>query len=451
MTTTSASSVGSVLLSFRAENVRSFRDELEFSLVATRLAEQAVIRRVPWHSGGKTVDVLPCAGVFGANASGKTNLLRVMSDMRSLVLGSFRHGQPHGGIQTHPFMLDGVSQDRPSRFEIELVLEGVRHEYGFIVDKSEVLEEWAFYYPNGRAALLFRRSRGDVEIGAAERTKGRAVRELLRPNALFLSTAASANHPLLLPLYAWFSRNLLLAEAGSRGVRQAYTAQLLEDEQLRPQVLRLLRAADLGITGASRKEYDQAFKARLERAVSIITGEEDESDDVGQTRVELEDFEVRLTHRGAEGEVEFHPLDESLGTLVWFGLAGPIVTALAQGAVLLADELDASLHPALVQQIVRLFQQPSTNPRRAQIIFNSHDVTLLGESVAERLLGRDQVWFTEKLDTGDTRLYPLTELDPRRDESVVRRYLAGRYGGMPILNEHEFDDVADLISSGAPD
>ena len=122
---------------------------------------------------------------------------------------------------------------------------------------------------------------------------------------------------------------------------------------------------------------------------------------------------MRLTHRGATGDVELDAQDESLGTLVWFGLVGPVVEALADGAVLLADELDASLHPALVAELIRLFQDPKSNPRRAQLVFNSHDTTILGDSTSARLIGRDQVWFTEKRADGSTRLYPLSDLDPR--------------------------------------
>ncbi len=437
----------SVLLAFRGENVRSFRDEFELSLVASSLAEQRVVREIHWRAGGRPVGVLPVAGVFGANASGKSNLLRAMNDMRGHVLGSFRTGSPTGGIPRRPFLLDPNVRSAPSRFEIDLVLDGVRHEYGFVLDDERVLEEWAYRYPHGRAALLFRREGDRVEIGAGERAKGRAVCELLRPNALFLSTAASANHPTLLPLYGWFGRNLHLAEASSRPFRQAFTTQLLDRDAHREWVLALLRAADLGVTGARKHELDPVMKDRLQRAARILVGVEGEPDgsDGGPS---FEELGVRLVHRGADTEIELDAGEESLGTLVWFGLIGPVVDALARGAVFLADELDASLHPALVAELVRLFQDPETNPRRAQLVFNSHDATLLGDSTGDRLLVRDQIWFTEKLSDGGTRLYALADLDPRKEEAVGRRYLAGRYGATPILSRQEFAAAAGLIASG---
>lgn len=435
----------SVLLCFRARNVLSFRDEFEFSLLATAVAEKTARRSVDWREGGQPIDVLPVAAVFGANASGKTNVLRAMDHMRMLVLHSFRQA-PTGGMPHQPFRLDPGAEQASSMFAIDIVLGGVRHEYGFEFDHERVIEEWAIRYPHGRAALLFHRHGDQVEFGSAERAKSRAVTELLRPNALFLSTAAQANHPLLSPLHAWFSRNLVLAEADSREVRQGFTAQLLDSEETREQVLELLQAADLGITGAMKREVDPETRDRLRKAARILFGEEAE--------VENETFEatleelIGLKHRGATDEIVFGPAEESLGTRVWFGLVGPVIDALARGAVFLADELDASLHPTLVAQLVGLFQSGETNPRRAQLIFNSHDITILGDATGDRLIGRDQIWFTEKDNEGATRLFPLTDLDPRKDEAIAKRYLEGRYGATPIISKERFRQIAELITAG---
>ena len=323
----------------------------------------------------------------------------------------------------------------------------MRHEYGFALDDDQVLEEWAYRYPHGKAVRLFHRWGNEVELGAAERVKGRAVLELLRPNALFLSTAASANHPVLLPVYAWFARNLRLAEASSRQFRQALTTQLLDDDARRGQVLALLRAADLGITGAKKYQLDPVVKERLQRAVRILAGQEGDLIAPKKARPSISS-ECASFIAAQRATVELDAQDESLGTLVWFGLVGPVIEALADGAVLLADELDASLHPALVAELIRLFQDPKSNPRRAQLVFNTHDATILGDSASARLIGRDQVWFTEKRADGSTRLYPLSDLDPRKEEAIGRRYLAGRYGATPILSRQEFDASAELITSG---
>lgn len=437
----------SVLLTFRADNARSFRDELEFSMLASRLSERHFVRGVEWREGGAPIQVLPAAGVFGANGSGKSNLLKAMDDMRGHVLHSFRRGDPEGRIPRRPFVLDQARRNEMTEFEVDLVLNGIRHQYGFCIDDDRVIQEWAYWYPKGRPALIFRRTSEVVDAGSVERQKTRAVQELIRPNALFLSAAASANHAALLPLYQWFSRNLVLAEADSRPFRQALTTEMLGDEAQRGRVLALLQAADLGVTGARKQEPDPVMHERLRRAIRILEGTDGDSDsDEGPA---FEELGVRLVHRGADGEeVELDAEDESLGTRVWFGLIGPVVQALESGLVFLADELDASLHPALATELVRLFQDPSTNPRRAQLIFNSHDATLLGDAVDDRLLGRDQIWFTEKRDDGSTHLYPLLDLAPRKQEAIGKRYLEGRYGATPVLSHGEFASAVAHEAAG---
>ncbi|HUN33573.1 MAG TPA: ATP-binding protein [Trebonia sp.] len=434
----------SMLLAFRAANVRSFRDEIDLSLLATALAEPDVPRLVPWREGGQPIRVLPAAGVFGANASGKSNLLRALDDMRSHVLHSFRQGDPEGGMARSPFRLDRSYADAPSRFEVDLVLDGIRHEYGFVINNDRVLEEWAYRYPRGKAALLFRREEDAVTLGERNRVKGRAVIEILRPNSLFLSAAAAASHPDLLPLHQWFGQNLLLAEASTRAQRWAYTTDLMRQEQRRQPVLGLLHAADLGITDARVRELDPQLIDRVKRAARILQGREDEPDGIDPD-VDISEPGVVLTHLGADGDVDFDSAEESLGTMVWLGLAGPVIAALANGEVLLVDEIEASLHPTLVAELVRLFQNPESNPRGAQVIFNSHEASLLGDSRGDRVLGRDQVWFTEKAQDGASRLYPLADLSPRADEAIGRRYLAGRYGATPIVAPQEFTEVGASV------
>ena len=257
----------SMLLMFRAENVRSFRDRFELSMHATTMAERDVAREVRWREGGRPVRVLPAAGIFGANASGKSNLLLAIDDMRDYVLLSFRSGDPAGGVPRHVFRLDPAAVDVPSRFEVDLVLNGVRWEYGFSIDDARVREEWAYRYPHGKSALLFRRKGDDLEIGASHRAKGRAVAEILRPNALYLSAAAAAGHPDLVPLHQWFADNLWLAEASSRSRRWAYTTELLQQSERRHRVLALLHAADLGIVDARVRELDPQVQERFRRAV----------------------------------------------------------------------------------------------------------------------------------------------------------------------------------------
>jgi predicted ATPase len=428
-----------MLVAFRAENVRSFRGAIELSLLATRLAERGVAREVPWRDGGRSISVLPVAGVFGANASGKSNLLMAMADMRMFVLQSFRVGKPGSKLPTKPFLLGHDRDSAKSTYEVDLVLDGVRHEYGFQIDARHVVREWARSYPRGRPVLLLDREGDEIQLGSQQRSKGRATEEILRSNALFLSTAAATNHPLFMPLYEWFQRNLQYADVRTRGARQALTAELLEHETHRGQILGMLREADLGITGVTRRELDPELKEKFNRVLEIFRGEDPDED---LEDVAFNEFEVRLKHSSGDDEFELAVQEESWGTMVWFAMIGLVVETLREGSVLLADELEASLHPTLVAALVDLFQSPQSNPRRAQLIFSSHEVTLMGDS-GERPLGRDQIWFTEKDGEGATRLYPLGDLAPRREEAIARRYLAGRYGATPIFSRHRMERIAE--------
>jgi uncharacterized protein len=420
------------LVRFTMSNVRSFRDDASLSLEATRMADRDVVRAVQWRADGGTVDVLPVAGIFGANASGKTSLLRAMADMRMLVLGSFRHAGPDARLPRRPFRLDPASVELPSRFEVDVVVGGVRWQYGFDVTDTEVVAEYAYRFPRGRQVLVFERDHAAFEFGAPLRQVGRTLERITRAHTLLLSVAGAAGDLTLAPLFEWFAANLRFAEVSSRGLRAARTAELAETDSHRNRVLAMLRAADLGVTDIRRESADPEFVENMRRAVRILNGVEGEPDGSDAEQFVVEDF-VRLTHCGPDGCTDLDPEDESLGTLVWVGLIGPVLDALDAGSVLLADELDASLHPRLVEQLVRLFQDPVTNPHGAQLIFNAHNLVLLGDS-GERPMGRDQVWITEKMDDGASRLYPITEFSPRSDEALGRRYLQGRYGGLPIID-----------------
>jgi predicted ATPase len=432
-----------MLLTFRGQNARSFRDPFELSLISTRLSEPGVPREIEWREDGRPVAVLPSAGIFGANASGKSNLLRAMSDMRRLVLTSFRGNTPDGAVETHPFLLGEDEGRGPTSFEVELVLDGIRHDYGFVADFDGVREEWARSYPRGRAVTLLQRNGDRIHLGTEQRSKGRAALEILRPNALLLSTAAAINHPLFLPIFQWFRRNLSFADVVSRTNRQVITAEMLEGER-RSQVLALLREADLGISDVSRRAIDPERKEKMRKIVDIFW---EEAEPVDLEDLGIRDFEVGLKHRARGGDVELPEEDESRGTLVWFGLVGLVSEALREGSVLLADEIEASLHPALVDVLVDLFQSPQSNPYRAQLIFNSHEARLMGDS-ADRRLGRDQIWFTEKNDEGATFLHSLADVAPRREEAIARRYLAGRYGGTPIFSPHRLRETAEPVGVG---
>ena len=418
------------LLSFIAQNVRSYRDEVVFSLEATRLANSEVVHSLGIAGIKDPVKVLPAAGIFGANASGKSCLLQVMSDMRSMVIHSFRRGDRTSGIRRRPFLLDDEARQQPSRFEIDLILKGVRWEYGFEIDDERVLGEYANYYPNGRRVKLFNRDLDEVQFGSTIRAESRRFLErLLHDNVLLLSTVNVADSKDIGPLFEWFMRNLMIVDQRSRGIRTSFTADLAHSSNMRHRVLSFLKAADLGVADIKKISPDPETAERIMMALSPVLDDDTELDDIEQ--IIIEDI-VNLVHDSLNGYVELELEDESAGTMVWVGMIGPVLQALDHGDVLLVDELGASLHPHLVEYFIELFQDAETNPHCAQLIFNSHDTRIMKRE-RPMALGRDQLWLTEKLNSGSTILYSVAEFKTRVNEAIDRRYLDGRFGGIPYL------------------
>lgn len=393
-----------MLLGFTFANVLSFWDEQTLSLVPDGLDESharptgVVLERRP-------VRALPVVGIYGANASGKSNVLGALRLMRKAVLESHAEWTRVDGVPRTPFALDPGATKAPSAFEIDLVIDATRWVYGFELSDTRVEAEWLHVYPRGRRQIWFDRDADAAESlrFPGDHLKGEraTVARLTRPDALFLSTAAAYNHPQLSVLYRWFQGNLwLVTPESDHADRERYTGtRLLTDDRAR--ILELLRIADLGI---------------------------DEVEVVGQ---DPDPPQVRLIRMSRGRRVPFDLDNESFGTRNWFSLLGPLLLALRDGAVLLVDELDNSLHPTLVAEFIRLFQDPAANPRNAQLIFTSHDTAPLGTGTGDRPLGREQVWLTEKRPDGATELYPLTDAHPRKDENLERGYRAGRYGGVP--------------------
>ncbi|MFJ5118766.1 ATP/GTP-binding protein [Kitasatospora sp. NPDC088548] len=396
-----------MLLRFRVANVRSLRDEQELSFVVPE-GESEVASRELRTGGYRSVAVLPLVGIFGANASGKSNVLTALTDMKTAVLNSYARWASYEGIPRRPFALNLKDENEPSFFEVDVVIDEVRWTYGFELGPTRVESEWIHSYPRGHRQVWLDRdaSRSDVYEWPGGRVKDRAqLARRTRPNALLLSTAGTDNHPQLSALFHWFRRNLwIINPEEEREQRERFTTTALSGGQA-GRINELLRVADLGITGAEVVQEDK-----------------------GQ-------ISVRLTHRSTAGDVAFDWRDESLGTRSWFALLGPLLLALDEGAVLLVDELDASLHPRFAAEVVRLFHDPQANPRRAQLLFTSHDPSVLTTPSGGRLLEPVQVWLTEKDEDGATELYPLTAASPGENEDLMKSYLVGAFGGVPSLLE----------------
>jgi hypothetical protein len=405
-----------MLLKFRFSNFRSFRTEQELSLIASKLPRSG---DGLFSSPGLKEQVLPIAAIYGANASGKTAVIRAIGFMVDAVKWSQTHWLPDAPVPVDPFVA-GASRV-PSEFAADFLLSGIRYQYGFTANPEAILHEWLYVYPKGKRRIWFERIAGDpISFGAKMPGENRTIEGLVRKNSLFLSAAAQNNHEVLSPVYRWFSQSISHG-TGDKAHHVVNTAQLCQDETDRAVLTRLLAYADLGIselrledipwglnTGELLAAWPGAMAVPDKRALRV----------------------VQLLHRIGGQSVPLEARQESNGTLTYLSLLGPIVSALKTGAVLCIDELDKSLHPLIAVQVIRLFNSRPTNSQNAQLIFNTHDTNLLSSGD----LRRDQIWFTEKDAEGSSHLYPLTDFKPRRQENLENGYLQGRYGAIPFIH-----------------
>src|SRR5215470_2872636 len=318
-----------MLLRFAVANHASIRERQELSVLALDDRADVALLEVP----GLRDRALPVVGIFGANASGKSNVTDAIRFMIRCVIDSHQRWSPGAPIRRAAFALDDAGRRDPSEFVMDFVVAGVRYEYGFSCDDERFIDEWLYSYPEGRPRLAFRRSAdGQVKFGPSFTGPRKLIARLMRPNSLYLSAAAANNHEQLLPVYGWFRSGVRVATDADTVMRIAATVHLYERHE-RNRVIDLLRYADLGIGDIS------------------INPELADFDDS-----ELYVPRVELAH--AVGDRRFVlPMEaESSGTITWLGMVGPIVGALRDGSTLLVDELNARLHPHLAGHLIRLFQ-----------------------------------------------------------------------------------------------
>lgn len=441
-----------MLLRFRTENHRSLRDDAELSLVASN-ARGAVPADGSWQDFTTRV-----AGIYGANASGKSNVLNALDFMCRAVMFSATRWGADEAFPYAPFSLDSTSCARPSAYEVDLVVEGVRYTYGFESNKSGIISEWLYSYPARRRRTLFERHGGEeVEMRFGRNLPGEnsTMSKLLRPTALFLSVAANNNHPTLTAIFREFRDHFKYARFTEydKSDRLRLVTELIRDSQINRQAQALLKFADLGIVGIEidEKEIPSEFRNTLERVLSAIQGEdsaEAPQADIDMT-IEAMRNQISFLHSG-EGEnsgtyqLEMH--DQSAGTIAWLSIGVPALISLRNGDVFMVDEIDSSLHPRLTSALIQLFKDPQINTSGAQLIFTSHDTSLLGKMLGN-VLDADEVWFTEKQRDGATEVYALQEFYTRKNDNFELRYLQGRYGAIPIVEQDELREA--LVGQGA--
>lgn len=427
-----------MLIDFSVTNYRSIKERQSLTLAAsTAFKEHEKLNAFDSGTKEKLPRLLKSAVLYGPNASGKSTLIHALKFVQDQVLNSQKESQAGDEIDVIPFKLTQASRLADSEFELTFVEQGVRYEYGFRCNRQRFVEEWLFAYPLGRAQKWFHRVfepvAGKDIYKFSNSFEGERKRQdwkaLTRPNSLFLSTAIQLNNAQLKPAFEWFKNRLRVIESPGE-LNPGYTVSRCTDDKYRAKVISFMNSADLSVA-------DIVVKKTMFSPEALPKGFPKQVREQFSRQMDgKEILSLKFVHNDVEtnAPIEFTEDEESDGTQTLFAFAGPWLDVTEHERVLVMDELDTSLHPLLVHHLVKLLHHTET---KAQLIFTTHDTTLL----SQKLLRRDQIWFMEKDKSRATRLYPLSDFSPRDNEAIERGYLNGRYGGIPFLKELDFYGV----------
>ena len=396
------------LLEFTTGNFLSFREKKTLSMEAAKIKEypENVIQT------GK-YKLLKSAVIYGANASGKSNLIKALKFMLDTLKNSARLNSTDT-LNAKPFLLDEESSHKPSYFELLFIAGNNRFRYGFELDDKRIHSEWLYILPfeakSKKEIMLFVRQENEIII-SEDFKEGKGLESKTRDNGLFISVCDQFNGPLSKELMSLFGLYVKVMSGIDHNEESSMTSVfMIEFEKISK---KFFQDMQLGFTDIQLDEAANKYEGEVITTHNKYNKKEEV---IGKA-----DFKIRE--------------NESSGTNKIFDMAGYFLFGLKFGIPVIIDELDAKLHPLLTHKIIELFHSPETNPRNAQLIFSTHDTNLLGCNCFRR----DQIWFTEKDRTEATDLYSLVEFkEPdggkvRNDRSFEKDYIAGRYGAIPFI------------------
>jgi len=402
-----------MLIEFSVGNYRSFKEVVTFSMVAAPIVVgDSPINVNNLFLATKEIELLKSAAIYGANASGKSNLVRAISFMKEFTINSAVGNRITNEINTELYRLNIESERESSYFEMVFIIGTTRYRYGFEVDRQSVKSEWLYQTLRTKEAQLFERENSKIKV-FSKFYEGKSLDNKTRKNALFLSVVAQFNGDIATDVVDWFNELNIFNNLDDDDYDNVTIDALIEGHRTQD-LIGLVTSLDLGIKDI------QMIKTPMPEFPGVIS------------------YEVKTAHWKYDGEenrvgTEYFELDEneSAGTQKLFNISGLLINILQTGEILIVDELDARLHPLISCAIVKLFNSPITNPRNAQLIFTTHDTNLLSAN----MFRKDQIWFTEKDRYGATDLYSLVEYDIPDDASFEQDYIAGKYGAIPFIGD----------------
>ena len=402
-----------MILEFSVKNFLSFKEKVTFSMIANSNKE---LNDNYVEIGGNKV--LKSAAIYGANASGKSNLFKILT-LVVLMLRSSNSVDINAKLPLIPFKLDKGSVNKPSEFEIKFILDETRYVYGFIADKDKIYDEYLYYYPNGRETKIFDRT--NINEYSYTQKDEKILREIEAKNAqnkFFLAKANNWNFDKTKAAYNFLTNGIGTCNNLEILKNMAYKMYETNPDYLKDFAIDFLQKADFNIEDYQISQIDVPgeFLTAIPEFITKTLPDKPKA------------YQVLFKHKNSDNYLSID--EESLGTQMIFAFIPFLADSLKNKKVLIIDELDKSLHPFLVQYIVEIFNDAEINKNGSQLIFNTHDTNLLDLNI----LRRDQIWFTEKnSETGESDLYSLSDFSVRKQENVEKGYMLGRYGAVPFI------------------
>lgn len=396
-----------MIIEFYVSNYLSIKEELKISFVATALKESLPENDiVALNDTG--ISLLRSAVIYGANASGKSNVLKALAFYKRFITDSFKNSQAGEAIDVERFCLNAASLNKPTTMEATFTDGEYIYRYGFEVNREEIKAEWLYLRSCKKRAkeveIYYRENENTSVHPKSPLIQEIVTKKMVRNNALLLSTIAQFNEPKAVKIMHWLGdTQVLFCSEDDKLWDEAI--RHLDDDGMRRRITEFARYADLGIE-------------EINKIDNRLVSQHKQYDDEGRETASI--------------SFPFNK-NESEGTIKYFSMSYPIIDALDNGKRIIVDELDSKLHPLLVCRIISLFNSAKTNPKGAQLLFTAHDTFLLSAG----LFRRDQIWFTQKDAFGATSAYSLAEYKVRSTSPFEKDYLSGKYGATPIIGDIE--------------
>jgi len=429
-----------MLVNFRVENFKSFKNLTEFSMETTKLKNLIDSNTFDINN----ISLLKSAVIYGANASGKSSLIDAFRSLKSILRNSIDIEKTKR-YQAQPFLLNTETEGKETFLEIEFIIEEIIYRYGFKIAKNAViLQEWLYQKKlkiKAREVRLFFREEQDITLGTLFK-EGKLLAEKTRDNTLFLSVVAQFDGEISKNILTWINQLNTISNLKSDEFEGFSFSKFedKEDEEFKEKIINFIKQADVGIYNIENKniKFDDLKqelnldKEHLKKIPEelILKLEEEGVSKIETVHMQYDKDNSFKTMKSFD--LEF----ESDGTQKLLALSGPIIETLSKGEILVVDELDNSLHTELVEAIVQLFNSKETNPNNAQLIFTTHDTNLLNQ----KLFRRDQIWFTQKDIYGVSELYSLVEYGTRNDLALEKNYLDGKFGAVPHISSLNYGE-----------